>query len=64
MARPSPPSLAARLIASGLALLLAGCNLPPPTPMWGPDSPRNGALQPVDPAYGTPIPGYPLINRP
>jgi predicted small lipoprotein YifL len=31
-------------------------------PLWTPDSPRNGATQPVDPVYGTPIPGYPPVN--
>jgi hypothetical protein len=39
--------------------LLAACDLPPPTPTWGPNSPRNGAGQPVDPVLGTVIPGYP-----
>ncbi|HUH85757.1 MAG TPA: hypothetical protein VLX85_14195 [Stellaceae bacterium] len=64
MSKPSSLPLAALVTATGIALLLGGCSLPPPTPMWGPDSPRNGALQPVDPVYGTPIPGYPTINRP
>ena len=40
-----------------LALALAACG--PTTPLWGPDSFRNGAGEPVDPVYGTPIPGYP-----
>jgi hypothetical protein len=44
----------------GASLLLAACG--DTTPLWGPNSPRNGAQQPVDPIYGTPIPGYPLIN--
>jgi hypothetical protein len=41
-----------------LALLLAACG--PTTPVYGPKSFRNGAGQPVDPIYGTPVPGYPL----
>jgi hypothetical protein len=52
--RASPSALA------GGAVLLAACS--DTTPLWGPDSPRNGAQQPVDPVYGTPIPGDPLIN--
>lgn len=55
-------SRALALAATGLALLVSACNLPPPTPTWGPGSPRNGGDQPVDPVYGTPIPGYPLIR--
>ena len=48
------------LALAGAALSLAACG--DTTPLWGPDSPRNGAQQPVDPVYGTSIPGYPLIN--
>jgi hypothetical protein len=56
-----PNSLLHRTLApAGVALLLAACG--DTTPLWRPDSPRNGAQQPVDPVYGTPIPGYPLIN--
>jgi hypothetical protein len=51
-----------RFAVVAMAALLAACTLPPPMPLWGPDSPRNGAQQPVDPVYGTPIPGYPTIN--
>jgi hypothetical protein len=36
-------------------LLLAGCAAA--TPAWGPDSPRNGAGQYVDPHLGTALPG-------
>lgn len=43
------------------ALLLGGCAAAQ-GPLWGPNSPRNGADQPVDPVYGTPIPGYPTVN--
>jgi len=49
-----------RAIAAGccvLAIVLGGCSQA--TPAWGPGSPRNGAGQPVDPIYGTPLPGYP-----
>ncbi len=44
------------------AMALAGC-VPGP-PLFGPDTPRNGAGQPVDPVYGLPLPGYPLLNVP
>ncbi len=44
-----------------LALLLGGCGAA--TPSWGPDTPRNGAGQPVDVTYGTPIPGYPALPK-
>ncbi len=53
-----------RLIAVALALVaiaLAAC-AETKGPLWTPDSPRNGATQPVDPVYGTPIPGYPYIG--
>jgi predicted small lipoprotein YifL len=42
-------------------LALGGC-AETKGPLWTPDSPRNGATQPVDPVYGTPIPGYPQMN--
>jgi hypothetical protein len=38
--------------------LLAAC-APTHGPLWGPDSPRNGAGEVVNPATGTVIPGYP-----
>jgi hypothetical protein len=38
----------------GALALLASCSA---TPAFGPDSPRNGAGQPVDPTFGTPLPG-------
>ncbi len=44
-------------------LALAGC-APNGPPLFGPDTPRNGAGQPVDSVYGTPLPGYPLMNVP
>ena len=37
------------------AILLAGCN--DAQPLYGPDTPRNGVGQPVDPIYGTSLPG-------
>lgn len=49
----------AGLIAA--AILLGGCAQA--TPAWGPGTPRNGAGQPVDAVYGTPLPGYPPINN-
>lgn len=45
---------------AALALLLAGCG--DTHPLYGPDTPRNGRGQPVDPIYGTPLPGTPLGN--
>jgi hypothetical protein len=46
----------ARLAAGTVALLLlSGCGQS--APAWGPDTPRNGAGQPVHPIYGTPLPG-------
>lgn len=52
-----------RLVALGFGALLAlgGC-AETHGPLWSPNSPRNGAQQPVDPVYGTPIPGYPDVN--
>jgi hypothetical protein len=58
------PWAAPAMILAGLGALLvvlAGCG--PATPTWGPNSPRNGAGQPVDPIYGTPIPGYPSLPK-
>ena len=46
------------IVILAIALALAECG--PTTPLWGPDSFRNGAGEPVDPVYGTPVPGYPL----
>ena len=40
-----------------LAALLGGCAATQ-GPLFGPNSPRDGAGRPVDPIYGTPIPGY------
>lgn len=56
-------SIASAWIAALLALPgipLAACA--DTHPMWDPNSPRNGAQQPVDAIYGTPIPGYPTIS--
>ena len=52
-----PAAVAALAFA---AFLLGACG--PTTPMWGPNSIRDGTGAPVDPIYGTPIPGYPLTN--
>jgi len=49
------PTWIAALIAA-LPILLAGCT-PTNGPLWGPNSPRNGAGQFVDPVLGTPLPG-------
>jgi hypothetical protein len=38
-----------------MALLLAGCN--DAQPFSGPNTPRDGMGRPVDPIYGTPLPG-------
>jgi hypothetical protein len=39
-----------------LASLLAACAAST-TPLYGPDTPRNGAGVPVDPVHGTTLPG-------
>jgi len=41
----------------GAVVLLAACG--DARPLYGPDSPRNGAGRPVDPVYGIPLPGGP-----
>jgi hypothetical protein len=53
---------AATLIAftAATSLVLGGCH--DAHPLYGPDTPRNGAGTPVDPVYGTPIPGAPEGN--
>lgn len=62
--RTGLPILLAAFLAlcSAIGLSLGGCARA--TPSWGPDTPRNGAGQPVDPVYGIPIPGYPDISVP
>ncbi len=45
-----------------MLVILGGCAATSTGPLWTPDSPRNGATQPVDPVYGTPIPGYPNVT--
>jgi hypothetical protein len=40
--------------------VLAACS--EASPLYGPNSPRDGAGRPVDPIYGTPVPGYPLYG--
>jgi hypothetical protein len=41
-------------------LLLAACN--DTHPLFGPNTPRDGAGRPVDPVYGIPLPGTSLGN--
>ena len=48
-------ALIAMLIAAPL-LLLGGCSAPR-DPAYGANAPRNGFGQPVDPVYGTQLPG-------
>jgi hypothetical protein len=42
---------------------LAACDFHS-TPLWGPNSPRNGANQVIDPVLGVPIAGYPNDSSP
>ena len=44
-----------RMALAAAALLLAGCQ--DATPLYGPNSPHDGMGRPVDPIYGTPLPG-------
>lgn len=46
-------------VALTVSVLALGACTATQGPLYGPNSPRNGALEPVDPIYGTPIPGYP-----
>jgi hypothetical protein len=41
------------------ALSLAACTPMTQGPSWGPNSPRNGGGEVVDPTTGITIPGYP-----
>jgi len=41
-------------------VVLAACG--DATPLYGPNTPRDGVGRPVDPVYGTPLPGYPLYG--
>jgi hypothetical protein len=61
MAKEWKERMAAAAGLCALAVVLAGCG--EATPTWGPGSPRNGAGQPVNPIYGTPIPGYPQVPK-
>jgi len=55
MPRPMSGSRLGRIaLALGSLVLLASCAA---TPEFGPGSPRNGAGQPVDRTFGTPLPG-------
>lgn len=53
------PRLGRTVLALCTLLLLAACAS---TPEYGPGTPRNGAGQPVDPTFGTPLPGDAPIN--
>lgn len=46
-----------RTALAAVAVLLAGCT--DAHPLYGPNSPRDGAGRPVDPIYGTLLPGSP-----
>lgn len=45
----------------GVLAALGGCH--DAHPLYGPNTPRNGQGTPVDPIYGTPIPGAPEGNN-
>ena len=47
------------LIAIAVPLLVGGCY--DAHPLYGPDTPREGAGLPVDPIYGTPLAGTPKV---
>jgi len=51
---------AAMLMGLACSLLLGGCH--DAHPLYGPNTPRNSQGTPVDPIYGTPIPGAPQGN--
>jgi hypothetical protein len=44
-------------VSVALLLILGACSLPPPDPRYGPNAPHNALGQPVDPVYGTRLPG-------
>jgi hypothetical protein len=46
------------VVVAGAAVVLAACTVTH-GPLWGPDSPRNGAGEVVEPDTGTILPGYP-----
>jgi hypothetical protein len=50
-----PRRAAATLLAIVLPVLLGACN--DAHPLYGPNTPRNGDGMPVDPVYGTQLPG-------
>ena len=56
-------SVWAALMVAAPLVLIAGCSAPR-DPMYGPNAPRNGYGQPVDPVYGTQLPGTWLCCRP
>jgi hypothetical protein len=66
MMRTAPPAYCpqkrgtTKAALAAAALFLAGCG--DTHPLYGPNSPRDGAGRPVDPIYGTPLPGTPGGN--
>jgi hypothetical protein len=48
-------STCAAALAIAPLILLGACG--PTDPRYGPDAPKNGFAQPVDPVYGTQLPG-------
>ncbi|HUH84681.1 MAG TPA: hypothetical protein VLX85_08715 [Stellaceae bacterium] len=55
------PERVRRTLVIGVAVaLLGGCG--DAHPLYGPNSPRDGAGRAVDPIYGTPLPGVPSGN--
>ncbi|MGO8915274.1 MAG: hypothetical protein ACLQJR_05150 [Stellaceae bacterium] len=53
--RPTVAAATLIVLAAVMSLLLGGCH--DAHPLYGPDTPRDGTGRPVDPIYGTPIPG-------
>ena len=56
----SPPLRPRLLMMMAMALLLAGCA--EASTAGRPGAPLNGAGQPVDPVYGTSVPGTPMTT--
>jgi hypothetical protein len=54
---PLSRNRAAVVAALAALALLCGC-AGPSSPLYGPNSPRNGAGEVVDPATGVAVPGY------
>jgi hypothetical protein len=54
---PKRRTIQAWVILLAAAAMLAGCN--DPDPLWGPQTPRNGAGDPIDSHTGLGLPGAP-----